>query len=181
MNEQYSHENEPVNLSPLEVRSLANQAKLQGERYDVDYADEQAKDMPQPYRYVLELDPAPLQAYKESLPNANLEVINKVIINYNEPYVINTGEAPLESTVSVSITSTISNDIDVAMSVQKVVDYDLPFNQETDSVVTESYFNEDGKHFGYMEGQDIELTLQQWADDRRPLNDDDLQLLRVIV
>lgn len=186
MTERYFSDEQPPCLSQLEIRSLANRAVLHGELYDVDYPDEQRQDAPRPHRYVLKLDPTPLQAYKQRQTSSNFETITNVELEYAEAQVIEAGEAPLEPEVRLMIVSRIASEFDARWVVNKDAIYHLPLAAEGSCFVTETYYDEKGRiNFTSGRGEDtmtdLMAVLQQLQDEERPMTDEDLQLLRTVV
>lgn len=177
MHERYESSEPSPRLSELEVRSLANRALLSGEIHDVDFPGEQRGDRPQPHRFVLQLDPAPLQAYIQQRSSGDLETISYVEIEYDEAYHIEPDELPLESDVRVTVISRIESGFDATLTVDKETIYRLPIDPSSDSIVSESYYDERGR-IGHT--NDLRENLRQMQDEERLLTLEDVALLRAI-
>jgi hypothetical protein len=175
MNEYYNGPSNP-GLSELEIRSLANRALLHGQIRDVDYPDEQLKDRPQPHTYALSLDPSVLHDYYANQPLEQLELPVSVAIEYEEARIIEAGQPIVEPAVYVVIASTLTMD---GQPVYKDTTYHLPLNPHEPAEAVEVYSDAKGRLTG--EFSNITDALQAMMSEARPLTDDDIRLLRLII
>lgn len=179
MHERPKNNGEHPQLTPAELERLIWRVKSEGVMSDVDYVDIQPQDQPQPHFYILEIDPAVVQHYKNS-QGVDLEEVRTVLLEYDDPRLLYSDGPILAAKVAITVESYIYNDVDPSVVYLKDVTYSLSIKPDAQWEVMESYY--DATVDGYSPvNQELIISGEEKADDARILNSDDLSVLRLFI
>jgi hypothetical protein len=180
MNEHYSEKDDYPHLSFAEIYALAKRAVLRGDIKGVDYPDEQLEDRPQPFAFILQVDPEPFQALVTEWSHQGYETVTRVNIEYDEPRVLDVDKVPAPPTVYVSVASLIFDSIDPTFRIQKDVVYTLPLDVTKQAFVKEAYTEASHSRYELLH-ENMREFLEMMVEETRPLNEEDVSLLRVLL
>lgn len=178
MNERYEDRNDNPCLFEFEIRSLANIAlTTPGEILDANHPDLQDPNQPAPHFFRLSLKPEDIGSTWR-LQSREPEVITSVMIEYNEAMIIEDDDEPMEPWVTVSVTTKLydsaSNDV-----IDRLLRYRLSLVPGGVCNVTEERSDEDGRTG--IDADNVEDAVHILASEPRPLNEDDLKFLRLLI
>lgn len=179
MHERYDNHDDVPHLLRSEIRSLANLAITKGTVRDANYVDEQQADYPQPHFFLFTIDPQAIDVKWHLRAEDNSDIITGIAVEYNESMIIDPEEnTPMERWVSVTIAS-ITFDAGRAAVANKQVRYRLSLDASGVSEAVETRSDENPRFD--LPHNDVRSVLEELASEARPLNADDIRLLRLLI
>lgn len=178
MSERYDDQNDTPGLFEFEIRSLANIAlTTPGEIIDANHAEIQDPSRPQPHYFRLNFQPEDIDSTWR-LQSVEPELITGIMIEYNEAMMIVDDDEPMEPWVTVSVTTKLydsaANDI-----IDRRIRYRLSLREGGIRNVSEERSDEGRRT--RMDIDNVEDALFVLANESRPLNEDDVKFLRLLI
>jgi hypothetical protein len=180
MSEHYGENNDYPHLSFAEIYELAKRAVLNGEIKAVDYPDDQERGELPPYTFTLQVNPEPFQALVTEWSHHGFETIINVELEYDDARLLDLETPRVQATVYVSVSSLIFDSVDPTFRIQKDVVYTLPLDIAQRGFVKETYTDASHKRYELLHN-DMREFLEMMAEELRPLSEEDVALLRVLL
>jgi hypothetical protein len=171
------HERFP-HLSSREVQALADIAYEYGEQHEANHVEIQNPHLPPPFFYRLTIPPLEIDASWRMRVGDDSEVITGIVIEYNDPMVILDDDRLMDAWVTVSVT-TKAYDAGLDKAIDRHIRYRFSLTPGGVCEVVEGQSDEN-KRAGIVV-DDLEDALPILAQEARPLNEDDLQFLRLLI
>lgn len=179
MSEQFDDRNDQPCLFDYEIKALANMVLTrQSDIIDVDHPDIQDPDRPEPHYFRLNLKPEEIDSSWRLRLHDDTDVITGVMIEYNETMMILDDDTPIEPWVTVTVETKLY-DFAAGEVIDRELRYRLSLIPGGICNVTERRLDENER--AEIDADTIEDAAIILAREPRPLNEDDLQFLRLLI
>lgn len=178
MNERYGDNDDYPHLLESEIRSLASLAIKKGKMQSVNDLDIQKLDYPRPHSFLFVMKAQEIDVKWRFRPGDDSEIITGISIEYNEPRAITPGDIFMDSWVAVLAYSKVYDNVAAAV-IDKQVKYHLSLTPGSESEAVEERSGDD-RRSDFL-NDDRQEALQELVNAPRPLNDDDVQFLRLLI